>query len=166
MTALQAPDGSRLSVPRHVSEPPGELTPDLLTTLLAVGDLLVPAVDQNPAASAAPGYDLWLRRSIAARAEEFDLLVQTLDGLAPADAGLETRLRALHASGSEEDGRFHLVSSIVVGAYLMVPEVKELIGYPGQHRDPARVEEAADELSDGLLDPVISRGPIYVRPEG
>jgi len=36
-----------------------------------------------------------------------------------------------------------------------------LIGYPGQQRDPAPVDEAANEI-DGLIDPVIERGPIYV----
>jgi len=43
--------------------------------------------------------------------------------------------------------------------------VRARIGYPGQRRDPARFEEAVDQLSDGILDPVIARGPIYT-PDG
>jgi hypothetical protein len=56
---------------------------------------------------------------------------------------------------------FNPLSSIVAGAYFMTPQIKALIGYPGQQRDPARVDEAANEI-DGLIDPVIERGPIYV----
>lgn len=41
------------------------------------------------------------------------------------------------------------------------PAVRARIGYPGQRRDPARLEEAADQISDGILDPVLARGPIY-----
>jgi len=50
---------------------------------------------------------------------------------------------------------------VIAGAWLLIPAVRERIGYPGQRRDPARLEEAADQISDGILDPVIARGPIY-----
>jgi hypothetical protein len=165
-TGLGMPEGAgRLSVPRHRTAPPGELSPEQRAVLDAVGDLLVPELGDDPAFTRAPGIDAWLRRSLAARAEQFDLLTATLDGLGPADNGLDGRLRSLHAAGSAEDTRFALLSSVVAGAYLMVPEVRERIGYPGQHRDPAGIEEAADELGDGILDPVIDRGPIWVDPD-
>ena len=53
---------------------------------------------------------------------------------------------------------FDPLSSIIAGAYFMTPQVKELIGYPGQHRDPAGLEDAANELETGILDPVLERG--------
>jgi hypothetical protein len=165
-TGLGMPVGAaRLSVPKHHAAPPGELTAQQRAVLDAVGDLLVPGTDGDPSFTAAPGIDAQLQRSLAARAERFTLLAATLDGLAPTDDGLDGRLRALHAAASEEDGRFVLLSSVVSGAYLLVPEVRQRIGYPGQGRDPAGIEEAADELSDGILDPVIDRGPIWVDPE-
>lgn len=167
---LGMPAGAaRLSVPKHLAAPPGELTPQQQAVLDAVGDLLVPGADGDPSFTAAPGIQDRLRTAIAARGEQFDLLAATLDGLAPADDGLAGRLRALHdagtGAGAEEDGRFVLLSSVVAGAYLLVPEVRQRIGYPGQHRDPAGIEEAADELADGILDPVIDRGPIWVDPD-
>jgi hypothetical protein len=163
-------------VPRRLTAPPHPLTPAQHAALLAVADTLIPGAGGDPKASAAPGYEMWLDRSLAARAGSLAALGQILDELAgptgptgpagpggPAGAGLEQRLRQLHAAG---DGRFHLLSSVAVGAYLMVPEVRRLIGYPGQHASPPRVDEAAEELSDGILDPVIQRGPIYVPAAG
>lgn len=171
-TGLGMPAGAaRLSVPPHRAAPPGELTAAQRAVLDAVGDLLVPGTpgsegaDGDPSFTRAPGIDGWLQRSLAARAEQFDALTAVLDGLAPADDGLDGRLRALHAAASEEDGRFVLLSSVVAGAYLLAPEIRQAIGYPGQRRDPAGIEEAADELSDGILDPVIDRGPIWVDPD-
>jgi hypothetical protein len=67
-------------------------------------------------------------------------------------------LRALHA---DQPRQFQALSAVVAGAWLLVPAVRARIGYPGQRRDPARLEEAADQISDGILDPVLARGPIY-----
>lgn len=163
---LGMPAGAaRLSVPRHHTAPPGELTAQQRAVLDAVGDLLIPGAEGDPAFTAAPGIQDQVRTALAARAEQFAVVTSTLDGLAPVDDGLAGRLQALHAGGSEGDGRFVLLSSVVAGAYLLVPEVRQRIGYPGQHRDPAGIEEAADELSDGILDPVVDRGPIWVDPD-
>jgi hypothetical protein len=154
-------------VPRRLTVPPRPLTPAQHAVLLAVADTLIPGAGGDPKASAAPGYEMWLDRSLSARAGSLAALAQILDELAGvagvAGPGLEQRLRQLHAAG---DGRFHLLSSVAAGAYLMVPEVRRLIGYPGQHASPPRIDEAAEELSDGILDPVIQRGPIYVPAAG
>jgi hypothetical protein len=151
-------------VPRRLTVPPRPLTPQQRAVLLAVADILIPGAGENPKASAAPGYEAWLERSVAARADSLEALSQILDALAGSvGTDLDKRLRDLHAA---DDGRFHLLSSVVAGAYLMVPEVRRLIGYPGQHASPPRIDEAADELSDGILDPVIGRGPIYVPAAG
>ena len=48
----------------------------------------------------------------------------------------------------------------------MTPQIMELIGYPGQHRDAAGLEDAANELDTGILDPVLERGYIYVSAAG
>ena len=79
-----------------------------------------------------------------------------LDGAAPDVA--DQALRKLHA---EQPVTFQALTAVITGAWLLTPTVRERIGYPGQRRDPARFDEAADQLSDGILDPVIARGPIY-----
>jgi hypothetical protein len=153
----------RLSVPPRVTTPPRELSPAQRATLHRVADQLVPAAGANPSATQAPGFDGWLDRCIAARRDAIDLLLSTLDRLAGA-GDLDQALRALHADDAE--GRFHLISSIVAGAYLAGGDIRRLIGYPGQFRQPARVDEAAEELADGILDPVLERGHIYTSAAG
>jgi hypothetical protein len=59
-----------------------------------------------------------------------------------------------------------VLSAVLAGAYLLVPEVKSAVGYPGQRRDPAGLEEAVDEISDGILDPVLERGHFFVATPG
>lgn len=152
----------RLSVPPRVFSPPRRLSEEELAVLHAVADALIPAVEDNPAGSQAPDFDSWLRRAIGARAEHFDelmaavALVNGLTGVA--------MYEALKRLNDEEPAKFQLLSAVVAGAYLMVPHVRGLVGYPGQVRNIPRLEEAADQLSDGILDPVIERGSIFVEP--
>ena len=133
------------------------------STLHKIADQLVPAAGDNPSATHAPDYDEWLDRCIAARRDAIDLLLATLDQLADADGTeLDRALRQLHANDYE--GRFHLISSTVAGAYLAGDYIRQLVGYPGQLRQPAKVDDAANELADGILDPVLKRGHIYISP--
>jgi len=44
----------------------------------------------------------------------------------------------------------------------MSDEIKNTLHYPAPHPNPASMFEIADELSSGILDPVIERGPIFV----
>ena len=155
----------RLSVPRRVTTPPKDLSPAQRATLHRVADQLVPAAGDNPPATQAPGFDQWLDRCIAARRDAVDLLLTTLDRLGGAEgAGLDQALRQLHADDAE--GRFHLISSIVAGAYLAGDHIRRLVGYPGQFRQPASFDDAANELADGILDPVLERGHIYISAAG
>jgi hypothetical protein len=43
----------------------------------------------------------------------------------------------------------------------MSPKVRKRIGYPGQKPRPFFADEADYYLRDGLLAPVLERGPIY-----
>jgi hypothetical protein len=156
--------GERLSVPPRILTTPRRLDDDEWATLLAIADTLIPAVGDNPAASQAPDYASWLRRALAARAEHFELLVEQLHALAGLrGAELDDALRR---ASTVQPQAFQVVSAVVAGAYLMVPQVRGLVGYPGQVRSVPRLEEAAEQLDDGILDPVIERGPTYVSAAG
>jgi hypothetical protein len=150
----------RLSVPPKFAAPQ-QLTAAEISTLRAIADVLIPASGDDPAATAEPDFDSWLIRAVNARADAFDAIITVLARLDGADA-IDQALRALHA---EQPGQFQALSAAVAGAWLLAPAVRARIGYPGQRRDPARLEEAADQISDGILDPVIARGPIYT-PDG
>lgn len=152
----------RLSVPAKFAAP-RPLTSAEVGTLRAIADVLIPASGDNPAATADPGFDECVGRAIDARADAFGVITAVLarlDGARP-DA-IDQALRALHA---DQPDHFQALSAVVAGAWLLSPAVRARIGYPGQRRDPARLEEAADEISDGILDPVLARGRVYT-PDG
>lgn len=159
MTASN-PEGParRLSVPAKYTAP-RPLTGSEVRTLRAIADVLIPAAGDDPAATAEPDFDQWLARAVDARADAFQAMTAVLAQLAgAAPETTDETLRILHA---DQPGLFQALSTVVAGAWLMIPAVRIRIGYPGQRRAPARLEEAADQISDAILDPVLSRGPIY-----
>lgn len=54
------------------------------------------------------------------------------------------------------------VAFAINAAYYMAPAVWEAIGYPGQGRQPIARATPEQVVSDGLIAPVVERGPIYV----
>lgn len=154
----------RLSVPPRRTMPPRALTDSEMSGLLRIADALIPESGPNPKASDAREFGAYLQLALAARADVFDLVLGAVTDLAGvADADLYVALKKLWAN---DKATFDPLSSIIAGAYFMTPQVKELIGYPGQHRDPAGLEDAANELDTGILDPVLERGYIYVSAAG
>jgi hypothetical protein len=154
----------RLSVPPRKTKPPRPLTNDEQATLLRIADTLIPAVGPNPKASDAEQFVPHLHLALAARADVFDAVLKAVSQLAgvPEDA-MYGELKTMWA---QDKFTFDPLSAIIAGAYFMSPQVKESIGYPGQHRDPAGLEDAANELETGILDPVLERGRIYVSAAG
>lgn len=155
---------SKLSAPVRPSRPPRPLTDTEWACLLRIADQLIPARGADPRASDVPDYRNHLNTALAARADAFDALAEVLADLQEQhDERLLESLRVLSQDGSS---LFHTLSSVVAGAYLLAPSVRAAIGYPGQHRDPPRVDEAAEELGDGILDPVIERGSVFTVTPG
>jgi hypothetical protein len=152
----------RLSVPPKFAAP-RPLTGAEIATLRAIADALIPASGRGPAATTEPDFDTCLGRAVDARADAFDAItaiLARLGGAAP--EVIDQALRKLHA---DQPATFQALSAVIAGAWLLTPTVRKRIGYPGQRRDPARLEEAADQISDGILDLVIARGPIFT-PDG
>ena len=131
--------------------------------LSSVADtLILPADGSVP--SALPEFDKWLDRAIQARGEQLPELTAELEffaDVAPGDLWNVLRQRS-----TDNPAAFHLLSSVVAGAYLMLPSVKERIGYPGQGGARPRFDEAVEQLEDGILDVVIERGPTFVPAAG
>ena len=157
-------NSQRLSVPQRLTKPPRELSESELAMLLRIADCLIPADGPNPKASDAVDYTAYLRLALGARSDAFDTVISGAEQLADVpDSGLWQALKTLWA---EDKATFDPLSSVLAGAYFMTPQIKELIGYPGQHRDPAPLEEAANELATGILDPVLERGHFYISAAG
>lgn len=156
--------GPPLSIPAR-ARIPRPLTPAELRTLDLVADALIPARDDAPAASEEPDFIDQLVVALDARADAFEAIVGTLARLAPvAPAQMFDELRVLH----DVDGdAFQALSTVIAGAWLLTPGVRDRIGYHGQRSEKAGLEEAADQIASGILDPVLDRdpatGPHWVR---
>ena len=85
-------------------------------------------------------------------------LAEPLIGLldeAPSDAP-GTFVRKLAA---ERPGDFAVLSTVVVGAYYLSPQVRDLIGYPGQEPSPLPVVAEPEYLD--MLERIFERHPGY-----
>jgi hypothetical protein len=148
-----------VSVPAYTRKPPRELADGERRAFHRVVDALIPPTRDLPSPSRLANYDAWLDRALAARNDSFEAAVASAVLLsATHEADLVTALKQFSEVHTDA---FHLLSSVVAGAYLMVPEVRAAIGYPGQRRHHPQFDEAANQIMDGILDPVIERGPVY-----
>jgi hypothetical protein len=126
------------------------------TTLAALADVLIPAADGMPAASEAGTAGEWLDEVLGVRADLEAPLRAVLERARGVDPAAEVeRLER------DEPEAFEALSTAVAAAYFLNPEVRRLIGYPGQERRPIEPEDPPDYEQDGLLASVVARGPIF-----
>jgi hypothetical protein len=149
------------SVPALRRKLPRDLTPQEIEGAERIADVLCAGPSHQVARpSECVEFPDQLVICVAARIDVFDQLVDAFARAATAE-DVERWVRALNDTEPEA---FAFVSAVVGGAYLMVPEIQAYVGYPGQGRHPAPPTQIGDELSGGLLDPVIERGPIFKVP--
>ena len=128
--------------------------PDQRAVLAGLADVLIPAGDGMPSASAA-----------AVAGQGLDQVLAAVPGLA---AGLADVLAA--AKGREpaevvaslartDPAAYGVLTEVVTAAYFMNPDVRKAVGYTGQ--GPSPLDPRVDYMEDGLLESVIKRGRIY-----
>jgi hypothetical protein len=125
-------------------------------TLAALADVLIPAAEGMPAASEVDVAGKWLDRVAAARPDILPELARVLDEAAGKNP--VTEIRRLQ---EDPDSGFGTLALAATGGYYMNPKIRRLIGYPGQKQSPPYPDEAEYYLRDGLLDPVVARGPTF-----
>ena len=121
----------------------------------AIADELIPAGGGMPSASEA-----------GVAGQYLDEVLTSLPDLRDA---LDTTLAAVEGLGAEEaiavlrqdPAGWGVLTAVVPGAYFMNPAIREAIGYPGLERRPIDENAEPDYNQDGLLDSVVSRGPVY-----
>jgi hypothetical protein len=132
------------------------LTPQLRELLTALATSMIPGGLGMPSAREADVGGRLLDAVLVARPDLEGPLVELLEPLAalgdPAEA--ERRLRANRAATE-------LFALVAIGGYMMHPGVGSALSYPGQQPKPVNPFDINDVVDDGLLDPVIERGPIY-----
>lgn len=124
-----------------------------------MAEVMLPGTDTMPSAGRAgvpgPGLD----EVLAARPD----LIEPL-GRALRDLGGSFSLEALAGYLSADEEAYSALTLCVAAAYYLSPEVRDLIGYPGQEARSFDPYEYVAWIDEGLLDPVTERGPIWRRP--
>lgn len=136
------------------------LTSDQRLTLTRAANALIPRARGMPAAGDEGLAHDWIDRTLAARA---DLTVPLVDVLRGLRRGCDAP--ALRELAEADSAGFDVLVVAVVATYYMMPSVRELIGYRGQEAGSVDVlAELALYVDEGLLEPVLRRGPIYRSP--
>jgi hypothetical protein len=132
------------------------VTPEMRERLSHLADQLIPESDEMPSAS-----------SVGIAYEQLDAVLRSRPDLgahlrnALSGPEAENAPRWLDSLGREDR---EAVTVTIVAAYYMHPKVKELLGYPGQQAIGVSVGGFPEYVSEGLLDPLVERGPIYRIP--
>ena len=125
-------------------------------TFAALADRLVPAYGKMPAASAVKVEAELLDLVLRARPDLEEGLARALKACAGKDPS--QAVNALHSADAEAFGALSLA---VTGAYYMAEEVWKKLGYPGQEGATYDPHETPSSLTDGSLERVVRRGPLY-----
>ncbi len=128
-----------------------------LERLEKLADVMLPAAHGMPSASEVEAITGHLEQVLDWRPDLRRPLVRAVDALDPDSFSVE-RLSAYH--GEDEDGYVALTTA-VAACYYLNPVVRERIGYPGQVAKTYDPFAYTEWVAEGLLDPVVSRGPIW-----
>jgi hypothetical protein len=129
----------------------------LRVRLATVADALIPEADGMPAPSSVDIGGRQLDVVIGSRPDLAGDLRRSLE----AAEDVKDPIAWLDALRSEDIAGYEAIVTVVVAAYYMHPDVKRLLGYPGQIPEPVSVDGFPDYIKDGLLERVYERGPIY-----
>jgi hypothetical protein len=122
--------------------------------LAGLADVLIPAGDGMPSASAAGVDEHGLDQVLAAVPSLAASLADVLSrakGREPAEV-----IRSLART---DPSAYGVLTEVVTAAYFMNADVRKAVGYTGQ--GPSPLDPRVDYMEDGLLESVIKRGPIY-----
>jgi hypothetical protein len=122
--------------------------------LAGLADVLIPAGDGMPSASASAVAEEGLNQVLAAVPNLGPRLAEVLaraEGREPAEVVAQL--------ARAEPAAYGILTEVVTAAYFMNPEVRKAVGYTGQGASP--LDPRVDYMEDGLLESVIKRGPIY-----
>ncbi|MCW2794426.1 MAG: hypothetical protein JWO76_3524 [Nocardioides sp.] len=129
------------------------LTDEERQKFAAIADVLIPSAEGMPSASEAAVPEKWLDEALRHRPDLTAGLRAALTA-----AGDLPPAEAVDVLNSEHIPAFEALGTLAAGAYFLNPEVKQLIGYPGQV--PTVPRDDTDTYFD-LLENVLERGQVY-----
>lgn len=130
------------------------LSEDRRRVLAGLADALIAEGAGKPSATAAGAAGELMDRCLEAVPSLQTPLAAVLDEAAGRDPGRFARRLA-----EERPDDFTVLSTAVVGAYYLSPQVRKLIGYPGQEANPLSLAAAPEYLENGMLERVYERHP-------
>jgi hypothetical protein len=136
-----------------------DLSAQEVVLLGRISDVLLASSRGALVPSELPDFGAWTARAARARCRDLNLVTTALSVVDADD--VEGSLRRLDATPGDE---FELIASIAVGAYTMHPDVMASVGYPLPQRAPIPFDQSADELSSGILDPIVENDRTLLRP--
>lgn len=132
------------------------LTPAETATLTALADLLVPAAEAMPAASAVGMPGKLLEQVLHARPDwrlPLRAALREAEGEDPAAFIAEFSARDPEA--------MRILGLVIAGGYYLSPEVRLLLSFPGQQRQSYDPDAALDAECEEMLQRVIARGRLW-----
>ncbi|MXZ77018.1 MAG: hypothetical protein F4Z06_01925 [Acidimicrobiia bacterium] len=136
---------------------PAETSDIDIGRLTALADVMLPAAHGMPAVSDVEAVESYLAQVLGWRDDLRQPLVRAVDALDPTSFTVD-RLMAFH---EEDEDAYVALTSAVAACYYFSPVVRELIGYPGQVAKTYDPYAYTEWVAEGLLDPVVERGPIW-----
>jgi hypothetical protein len=136
--------------------PDGALDEALRDRLREFADQLIPAAHGMPAASEVGVADRQLDRVLAARPDLAAPLARAVAGVDPDD-----RDGSLERLGAEDREASDALLLVVAGGYYMDAEVRRRLEYDGQQPVEVRPEIIPNYVEEGLVEPLLARGPVY-----
>jgi hypothetical protein len=134
----------------------GVVDDGLRDRLRRLADALIPAAHDMPAAGEVGVADRQLDKVLAVRPDLGEPLARAVADADPAD--YEASLARLRERDREAHDALLLV---VVGGYYIDADVRRRLGYDGQQPVEVRPEIIPNYVEEGLIDPLLARGPVY-----
>ncbi|MGB3899666.1 MAG: hypothetical protein WA973_14050 [Mesorhizobium sp.] len=133
-----------------------KITPEMRALFGQIADLLIPAYKAFPAATAVGVHQKMLDDVLGFRPDLVDAFMR---GLGSVDAGsLSKSINTLYRDDPEA---FNAVSLAASAGYYMTPEVRAVLGYPGQESLTYDPHNVADYMTNHMLERVTRRGSFY-----
>lgn len=130
---------------------------NLRETFKNIADFLIPEAEGMPSASQVGVHLDTLDQILGLRP---DLRENFVRGLS-ASVGKDAR-DAANALNQSDGAALTAIGLVASAGYYMSPAIREKIGYPGQQSRPEADPDATPEyVSNGMLQKVIDRGPIF-----
>ena len=132
------------------------LTDNDRNVFAALADIIIPAWENKPAASTVGVQDELLDTVLRVRPDLAEGIMRAIGFCRNRGAS-----EAINALYREDRPAFDDFTLAATGGYYMSETVRQVIGYPGQESPAYDAHATPDYLTDGSLERVVRRGPIY-----